>query len=112
MSTPHAPSAARTARRWRATTSASSAAIDLFQHERAAEEDQHGHGYRCDQERDSSPPRVLRTHKEVHHQVADHDAVYPAHQLWGEVFAEDRNEDEDHSRDQAGADLRDHHAPD
>src|ERR1700716_2747100 len=101
MRTAHAPSPARTTRRCRATTSAFSAAIDLLQHERTAEEDEHCHGYRRDQERDGGAPRVLSTHEEVHHQVADHHAVHPANKLWREVLAEDRNEDEDDGRDNA-----------
>src|ERR1700674_265273 len=112
MITAQAPSPARTTRRWRATTSAFSAAIDLLQYERTAEEDQHGYGHSCDQEGDGGTPRVLRADEEVHHQVPDHHAVDSADKLWGEVLAEDRNEDEDHRSDHPGADLRNQNVPD
>src|SRR3979490_1609697 len=105
-------SAALTRRRCRATTSAFSAAISVFQDQGTAEQDEHGHCERGDQERHRGAARVLRSLKEVHHQVADHHPVDAAYQLGGEVLAQDRNENEDHGCDQAWTDLRNHYPPD
>src|SRR4030081_41919 len=112
MRTAHAPSAMRAIVRWRATTSAFSAAIYLLQDKGAAEQDEGGHGQRRDQERNRRAARVLRPLEEVDDQVADHHPVDPADQLRRQVLTEDWDEDEDDRGDDARPDLGNHHAPD
>src|SRR5436190_21436618 len=92
-------------RRARGETTSNSRTIGVLYLERSPEDDQQDDDQCRDQEGGRGAARVLRAGEEVDDQVPDHHAARAAHELRGEVLAEDRDEDEDHGGRDARPDL-------